>query len=257
MQNNDEAKVKSVKKALDLLTALVFDDPQRAGQPLSVLAGRHGLPSNTAHSLLQTLVTCGYACQTEGGLYAAGEVCRQIGTMNLLHSGWMVKTLLPGMKAFSLNLAADAVFAVLGAGKRIVAAKAEGNGMVRVNLSAMEMKTFYSVPTGRVLAAWAAQAELKQIVRENGLPGAAWGGARTEGAFAALLCGVRGEASVQMEEPEPGLFSCAVPLLRQDGSLMGALGAYLPLYGLRPEKKTQLVHGLLALAQSIREDESS
>ena len=54
-----EVPVKSVKKALDLLSILIFDDPGLKGVKLTDLAQRLKLPANTTHNLLKTMVVCG------------------------------------------------------------------------------------------------------------------------------------------------------------------------------------------------------
>jgi len=256
MQNSRDVKVKSVAKALDLLSMLIFDDPQRDGQPLSVLAGKLGLPSNTAHSLLQTLIACGYACQTKSGLYAAGEVCRQIGTMNLIFSDSMARTVGAGMRECALATKVDIVFVMLGGGKRIVAARCESGGALQINFSALETRHFYSLPTSRVLTAWATEIELRQIVTQNGFPGETWDGASSIDDMRILAAQLRQQGYVALDETTQGLFSCAVPVLRGDGHLLGALGAYVSLYNLGRERKEEVVNGLQALAQRIHEDPS-
>jgi DNA-binding IclR family transcriptional regulator len=253
MQNKTQIKVKSVRKALDLLTSLVFDDPQRGGQALSVLAERHGLPSNTAHSLLQTMVACGYASQTEAGLYAAGDVCRQIGVMNDVCGAWTTTTLQPAMKEFSRTFNVNAVFAVLGHGRRIVVARSEGGGVIRVHLPAAENRSFYDLPTSRALVVWASDEERKQIVEENGLPGKDWDQIDSAEKLQAHITRQRKMGYVRVEDAKNGIFACSAAVLRADGSLLGTMGAYMPLYGLDTKQKKQLIDGLLALTESLRE----
>ena len=62
-----EVPVKSVNKALDLLSILIFDDPGLKGVKLTDLAQRLKLPANTTHNLLKTMMVCGYVCQKEVG----------------------------------------------------------------------------------------------------------------------------------------------------------------------------------------------
>ena len=80
MRKKDEVPVKAVKKALDLLSVLLFDSPQ--GARLKTLAQKQGLSVKTAHNLLKTMVYCGYVEKDGFGHYTGGYLCRKIAYSN-------------------------------------------------------------------------------------------------------------------------------------------------------------------------------
>ena len=59
--------VKSVKKALDLLTLVAFEDPAGEGIPLNELASAMEFPPSSARNLLKTMISCGYVAQNSEG----------------------------------------------------------------------------------------------------------------------------------------------------------------------------------------------
>mgnify|MGYP000887702298 CR=1 FL=1 len=81
-KNREEVPVKSLKKALELLSILLFEDTEGKGFELKVLAGRLGIPANSAHNLLKTMLLCGYVERNGYGHYTFGTVCRRIAFRN-------------------------------------------------------------------------------------------------------------------------------------------------------------------------------
>mgnify|MGYP002552554999 CR=1 FL=1 len=75
---NGDVPVKSLKKALDLLSVLLFQDGEEKGFAVKELGERLGLPANSVHNLLKTMAVCGYAEKNADGRYTYGPVCRQI-----------------------------------------------------------------------------------------------------------------------------------------------------------------------------------
>lgn len=65
-----EKIVNSVKKALDILDILIFEDIDRRGISLKELSERSGIRPNTLHNILKTMKQCGY----EQSVYDSGAL---------------------------------------------------------------------------------------------------------------------------------------------------------------------------------------
>ena len=79
---NRNVPVKSLKKALDLLDVLLFEDAEEQGFEVKGLAEKLHLPANSVHNLLKTMRICGYVEKNGSGRYTFGPVCRRIAYRN-------------------------------------------------------------------------------------------------------------------------------------------------------------------------------
>lgn len=68
-----EKIVNSVKKALDILDILIFEDIDRRGISLKELSERSGIRPNTLHNILKTMKQCGFS--RKGISRKPGSVC--------------------------------------------------------------------------------------------------------------------------------------------------------------------------------------
>ena len=228
-----DVPVKAVKKALDILSLLIFDDPEQRGIELTVLAHRLGLPTNTAHHLLKTMVVCGYVEQNEAGRYQAGPQCRRIDAINQFTGGAFQQKLAAVLKRYTAHVRESLVFAVLHGGHRVLIAYSEPDQVIRIDRVSAEGQNIYSIPTGRILTALASPEELRQIKVIYGLPHAVWPDYEQD------LKQIRRDNRCCMLPDLNGVNSFAVPVRNKDGRLLGALGCYAPAFrtGVPVQKK--------------------
>ena len=232
-----DVPVRSVKKALDLLNVLLFDDLAREGRTLGDLARELGLKSSTCHNLLKTLAACQYVEQTPDGRYAAGPVCRRIGTRNALFDRETRAQIERLMVELNAELREGVVFAVLVDGRRLTASHVECDQRITVNSMGMHVGCPYQLPTGRVLLAHAGAEEVARVVERHGLPGSRWNGIRSMRALDRACARVRetieNEGVYRMPEEieaDSDTADFAVPCLTAADGLIGAVGCHAPAY---------------------------
>lgn len=236
--------VKSLKKALDALTLLAFDDFERQGMALGELSRRLELPANTLHNLLKTMVACGYAAQTPSGTYCVGPRMLDAGRMNRLLFAVSAPELQHKMEKLCDALDEALTLVALVDGKRVSLCTATPHQAVGVNASAVEFRSIYAMPTGRVLAAYADASELARIVERNGLPGAAWDGISTRAGLERALALVRKKGHATISPDGPELVSFAVPVLDAEGGLVATLGCYAPRFRCDAKRQADLLKRL-------------
>ncbi len=243
--------VQSVRKALDLLSVLAFEDLHRQGVPLTVLARRMKMPPNTAHNLLRTMAACGYVMQTEAGAYAAGPRCAEMARLNRILSGTAAQAVRDRMEQLSRESGEAVTFAVLSDGRRVLVWQVQSQHVVRVDASALETRSIYAVPTGRVLLAFESGNERDKVIERYGLPGVEWGGIQSRAQLEKALAGVREQGQESIVPDGKDLASFAVPVLDSNGCAVGALGCYAPLFRCPPRKRAALLAQLLSAAKEI------
>ena len=241
--------VLSVRKALDLLNLLVFDDPGREGLALGDLAGRLGFPAATAHNLLKTLCACGYAVQAGVGRYTVGSRCLEIGRFNrpaLRATAAVVRA----RRRRSAARSTDRTFAVLADGRRLRLWSTEPEHLIRIDAAALETQRLFTVPTGRILAAFAAPRELDLLLARYGLPAAGeWPDAATAPALKRALAAIRARGHEIMDNREIAAF--AVPVLDAAGGLAGSLGCFSPSFRCPPPHHAAVVAALKKAAREM------
>jgi DNA-binding IclR family transcriptional regulator len=243
--------VQSVRKAMALLDCLAFDDMAREGLPLARLAQACGLPTNTAHSILKTLVEAGYAAQLARGVYAAGPRCAQLARAALVGDDAFRARVREALAAFVAVEGEACVCATLVDGARVVLASLDSTRAIRVARSEVEDVPFFAKPTGRMLAAFADDEARRRILERHGMPGATWDGIADKATFLAALDALRGQGWCVVEDRAEGLVSLAVPVLAPDGAPWGAIGAFAPSYRCPPERYTTVRQSLVALASAL------
>lgn len=243
------APVKSVQKALGLLDNIVFSDITGDGKLLKDLAHEHGLPVNTAHNLLKSLEMCGYVRRTGRGLYAAGDKCLEMGRATLASRPESREALLPILRKYVEATGEAVVCTVLYRGDRVTIAKIDSTQSIRVAHSMIEQTPFFSKPTGRVLAAMAGPAQLREIVARHGYPGETWEGVDSEDMLSQALEEVK-ERGLSISEKDE-LLAMAIPLYQPDGSPWGALGTYAPAFRCNDEKRETMLEALRRCAAMI------
>jgi len=245
--------VKSVKKALDLLNILTFDDLGRTGIALTELARRTAMPINTVHNLLKTMAVCGYVAHTPTGTYCTGPRVRDIGRLNLMINASAAPGLRRRLEALCEDVGEAVTLTTLANGRRILLCEAAPQQTIRVDASILQTKHLLAIPTGRVLAAFATDEDLERILEQNGMPGATWSGIASRKALQTALAEIRRQRLVVINPDGNELVSFAVPVLDESGQLLGALGCYAPRFRCGPEKHKTLLAKLHQTAVQLAE----
>jgi IclR family acetate operon transcriptional repressor len=222
--------VRSLKKALDILDLIIEADLHEVDASLAGLAQRMGIPSNTAHNLLKTMVACGYVRKNGHGLYVQGVKCRQMGRLNRLEAPAVHDAVQRRLQQLTDETGEGCLLTVLMNGERVVVARVDSAQAIRVSHATIEDLPFFSRATGRALAAHATAEELEQIVVRHGMPGVAWDNIATPAALRSALAKLREEGGCMATTPEYGLIGLACPVTGVDGSAWGVLGLYAPAF---------------------------
>jgi DNA-binding IclR family transcriptional regulator len=243
--------VMSVKKALDLLGMIVFEDIHGEGIRLSDLAGRLGLPLNTARNLLKTMIGCGFVAQRDDSRYVVGPVCRRIGIASRLASASSIVQVDAALRHLVDKLNEAVVFTVLSDGIRVTLREIDSNHQVRTMGEPRRDRSFYDYVTARVLTAYASAGDKARILARHGMPGVDWDGIATPGRLDRALARVRADGFCRIKVAASDLIAIAVPVLDANGELLGALGLYAPAFRSPAARIETLVGELQAVAGSL------
>jgi DNA-binding IclR family transcriptional regulator len=251
MANCKDVPVRSVKKALDLLTILAFEDIGQRGLTLTELAKRMAIPVNTTHNLLKTMAVCGFVAQTEDSSYVLGARAKAVGRFSHMISAAASPELRRRLEDLCQELGEVVTLAVLANGRRALMHKSDPHQAIRVDSIVVEVTPLFSSPTGRVLCAYAPDAEFEAILDRNGLPGDKWDGIVSRGDLEKALADIRANCGTTIPHDAGLLVSFAVPVLDADGNLLAALGCYAPEFRCSADQHPDILMSLHRAARDI------
>lgn len=242
------ASVRSVERALDLLTAL-----ECAGQPLrlSDLARAAGIHKATAQRLLLVLERRGLV-QKGQGLYHIG-----VATVPLAHAfllgNHLTKAALPVLQELAqVSEETVSLFVRLGF-HRVVVQRVEGLHPLRYAMPIGQRLPLH-LGAGKVLAAAMPEDELQRLLDQLGEMRLVTGETLTKERLLAELERIRRQGfSVSRNERTMGVVSVAAPVIGPDGATMAAIAVIGPAAGLTEEKVEQLSIEVRHAAQAIAE----
>ncbi len=244
--------VSSVKKAMELLDILAFEDVQQRGIAVSALARRRNLPVNTAHNLLKSLAACGYVGQNADGLYIAGPKCRQLGAWNRLQTPAIRSRIEPALTALGEQLNERVVLVALVDGNWSPVAQRDASRAVAVNPASNLPDNIYTVTTGRVLTSFCSSEDRTRIVERHGLPGKRWGHLRSAAALDRACKEIRAAGYALIERETEGYLMFAFPVLAPaSGRLIGALGCSAPQFRCSGNRLQQMLKQVEAAATAL------
>ena len=243
--------IQSVRKACELLTMLLFDDPEQRGLTLTTLAQKLGTPRNTAHTLLQTLVACGYAAQTTDARYLAGPRCREVGLLNQLTAPLANRAIQALLEHASATLQESLAMTTLLSGRCLLVAGVEIARPVRIDHAVLHEKNLFALATGRVLAAFASAEAWEEIRTLHGDPAEHWPEAGDAAALADMCAQIRANGLHVLTNTEEGLLSIACPIVNACGGLIGAVGCYAPAFRCDAEMQQTIITTIRQTADAI------
>lgn len=245
---NRRVPVKSVQKALMLLDRIALGDLTRRGVLLADLAQETGLPVNTTHNLLKTLVSSGYVTVQSRGVYSAGPKCTQIGRVSQCANPRIQQRLLAALQRFVDTEGESCVCVLLVNGERVIVGAVDSTHAIRVVNSTVEKAPFFVKATGRMLAAVATEAELEQILERQGWPGDCWDGITDATALSRALATIRETGWCQAQDHHGELVGLAVPVPERNGRTWGVLGTFAPAFRCPAERIEEMIPRLQQIA---------
>ena len=236
--------VHSLEKAFAILNVLVFEDLNREGISLSELSKRVGIPSNTLHNLLKTMIHCGYAAQKEDSTYISGPKCLQIGMVNQIHlSKNKINKIYNILQNLKDDIGESVVFYILSNGERVPLIYLDTNDMIKVDYTKIRTQAFFKFSTGRILAAYASDYELDQILNRWGYPGEIWENINDRESLDKACEKIREKGYYEMIFSDT-VAAFAFPVMDRTGKLIGAVGSYLPVFRCDREKRALILEKL-------------
>jgi DNA-binding IclR family transcriptional regulator len=251
MESSEPKLILSIKKALDILDILAFQDMDGQGMSLSFLSQEVRIKPNTLHGILKTLVFCGYVEQDEHAVYHIGNRLRQIGIINRFRMMPMTSRKLDdALKQLSTTVGESVSFYVLEEGERINYTNIQSQNIIKVDYTMLEKNSIYDYPSGKILVAYAEEEQLQQILKKHGYPGSHWDGIRTREQLNSAIAEVRQKGYLERIKD---VASFAGPVFSPDGSLLGTVGVYLPAYRLTDEKRDLILEQLRIFSALFQE----
>lgn len=238
--------VKSLKKALDLLSILLFEDREECGMEVKQLAGRVGLPANSVHNLLKTMRICGYVEKNGEGRYTFGPICRRIAYRNYQRGDDFREKVVGVMRGAIAKVNESMVFVILENHVWSTLVRAEPGGkIVKVDLEEVERCYLFETATGRVIYSYSNPSRRSVLIRENGHPAHSWPEYEEE------TLDIRRNGFCTLMRTRYGVFSFAVPVFAPSGELLGALGIYTMPTAALEQRKEFLIETLKEAAEEI------
>jgi len=246
--------VQSVRKALDVLDLVIEAGVSGGAAALSDLARRLDMPRNSVHNLLKTLAACGYVEQGGRGLYVPGSKCRQLARMSRLEGPAAREAVTARLRRFAGEQGEACLLVVLAGGQRVVVSYVDCDQAVRVSQATVEKIPFFEKPTGRMLAAIADEAELRQVLARHGLPGKHWDGIADESSLRKELAALRKRGFCRVGHGKEGLVALACPVSAGGERAWGVVGTFAPGYRCPPAREKALLKALRKLAADLAAD---
>lgn len=246
--------IRSVAKAMALLDRIALDDVARQGVTLSVLAQELGLPQNTAHNLLKSLIASGYVAQQSRGIYIAGPKCAQMGRVAQCADPVVQQRVMAALHRFVDAEGEACVCSVLVNGERVTVAVVDSTHTVSVSHATVDGEPFFAKCTGRMLAACAGEAELRQIIARQGMPGRHWNEIHDERHLLAELAKVREQGYSLLNDQREHLVAVACPITDGVGPAWGTVAMYAPAYRCPEDRCRQMLDRLRMIAADLYGD---
>ncbi len=243
-----DVPVKSVKKALSLLSILLFEDFEGRGMRLKDLAAQEGLSIKTAHNLLQTMTSCGFVEKTRYGNYAAGGLCRAIAYNNQAatyrYQSRVTNILIKHSREIHLGM----VFTILENNAWTTFVEIENNGtLYRASYRPPQRYYLYEAATGRVLYSFSTKEQQQILIDENGAPDLFWENYQSDAEE------IRKRGYCIAYRARFGSYGYGVPVISAQGKLIGAVGVFAYPTEVDDLRERQILQHLKQVAKNIAE----
>ena len=213
--------VKSARRVLDILR---FFSEELEPASLARISTALGWPKSSCLALLETLVTEGYAYQTDGRYYLTGRWLREAEAVT--RHDRIAPRCRSALERLGRELGETVILAQLS-GKRVVYLDViEADHVLRFSASIGQRKPIHAAASGRALLSLLDPAELRRIANALDYEPLTGTAPRTpEALFKAVDQGRKRGWHVNLGEHQAGTISIAAPLLLDDIALALVIGA--------------------------------
>lgn len=249
-ENKKLVPVEALRRGL-LLLDLLSAHPE--GMMLAELSEKLSLQRTTVHNLLKTLVFTGYAENDGIGRYRLGWRMRELSRIQRFGHCEGLTSL---MESLTTEIGEALILTQLSNGHREVLCHTQSTQEIQVNTPVMEQgaKTIWELETGLVLAAFSQPEVLERIIEVNGMPTGRYLNTDSRETMNAYLDEIRKSGYSTLEHAF--IFAMAVPILDDNGALLGALGINQPLFRHKskdlPKILQMLQHGAKRIAATMK-----
>jgi len=220
---------------------------------LSAIAGYARLNAGTCANIVKTLCEQNFLEQVgrKKG-YILGPA-----VYYLARNGPYRKDIIKVAELFVTRLASmlheTVLVATLHQGKRSILLRVDGDNVLAVRNEFLLQESVYDAPTGRLLLAFLPEPQLKGFIKEKGLPDRnSWPEAVTAKKLKDSLDVIRRQSLV-VRTTGKDVVGIAFPI-RQYGSVIAALGLFLPAYRFRGKHKHLILKSMKETAGKISEN---
>jgi DNA-binding IclR family transcriptional regulator len=213
--------VESADRVLRLLECFA---PHEKDMSLGEIAERVGLPKSSVHRLLATLVAHGFVERNDNTRrYRLGIRLFELGSA-AIHERGLHNAAHPVLELLSTGTGETCHLAVLSAGEAVYVYKVDGPASIIMSSRVGGRAPCHATSIGKVLAAWAREDVLSQIL-ERPMPPYTASTITSVPAYEAELARVRERGyALDLEEFEEGLRCIAAPVRDQTAQVVSALG---------------------------------
>jgi IclR family KDG regulon transcriptional repressor len=241
--------VQSLERAASLLRSFTAAEPELS---IGDLARRSNLPRSTVHRLVVNLMRLGFlARDPRSERYRLGLLLAELGTIALSRMGLREKAR-PFMERLAEQTGEVVCLAVIERNRSMYVEVVEGRHGLRLRATVGSSAPLHASATGTVLLAYMAEAEVRRLAAETGLPKLT---ARTITQIAPLLerlAAIRARGfSIDEGESEEGLTGLAAPVRTPDGAVVAALVIAGPSARIIAEEGRRWARVVVAAADEI------
>lgn len=241
--------IKVLQKA-DAILGIVARERDKA--TLSDLSRSLKMHKATLSHILKALEALGFIAKNESRCYAIGpriaELADGARRLSLLHEIASEET-----KALCEQLRETVSVSILCDGIRQRIAFASCNQSVSVTVdNAVETRGApFNTATGRVLMAWQEKENLRQILSQHGLPGAAWDGIASMAKLDMALAEIRRRGFAFWRSEDGQAEALAAPVFGPDKKIWAAIGIAAPVFRSRGRRRAEIIGALKSAARKM------
>ena len=245
----EDSRTDMVGKALGLLV-LLGDEPR--GASAAELSRRAELPFSTTYRLLGSLTRDGFVdYEPDGRRYHLGLRVFQLGQRVSNHHGF-AGTALPILRRVTEKTGEATILSVRDGNHHLTVNKVDGPQTFRVTSDPGHLGALHTTSVGKVLVAFAEDAERQRLVEELELDPLTEFSITDRDAFRADIEQVRRRGyAVMDEENELGMRAVAVPVFNAQGYAFASLATAVPVFRLSLEDLVALVPVLQEAASEL------
>jgi len=241
--------VKSIEKGLDILEYLVKENHPLS---LSKISKKLGFPPATIHRLLNTLVYKGYVCKTDDNRYRL--TLKLFGLNNLLFLNFRIHSAFRSYLQMLCNQVKLSVhFSIYDQGKVLLVDVISSPLALKVDVPPGTREFLHSTGVGKILLAHMSKSQVKEIIRQMGLPKLTDRTIANEEKLYLELQKIRRVGfAVDNEETTRGAKCVAVPIKDKDGKVVAALSVAGPALQISEARIPELIPLLEDTAKKIK-----